>query len=131
MFGHQLEQVDDVDEPDLHVGQVLPQQRGRGQRLHRRQVAATRHHHVGLGALVVARPIPDAGALCAMGDRRLHVQVLQVHLLVGDDDVHVVDAAQAVVGDREQAVGVGRQIDPHHARTLVRDHVEEARDPGA
>jgi hypothetical protein len=31
-----------------------------------------------------------------------------------------------VVADREQAVGVGRQVDAHHAGALVRYHVEEA-----
>jgi hypothetical protein len=50
-----------------------------------------------------------------------------VHLLVGDDDVNIIDAAQAVVGYREQAVGVGRQVDAGHIRALVGDYVEESR----
>ena len=123
---HEPDQVHHVDEPDLQVGQMLAEQRGGGQRLHRRHVAATRHDHVGLGALVVARPVPDAGALGAVRDRRVHVEILQVHLLVGDDDVDVIGAAQAVVGHRQQAVGVGRQIDAHDARALVGDDVEQA-----
>jgi hypothetical protein len=39
-------------------------------------------------------------------DGGVHVQVLQVHLLVADDDIDVVVAAQAVVGGGEQAVDV-------------------------
>ena len=31
---HQLEQIDDIDEPDFHVGKVLAQQGGRCQGLH-------------------------------------------------------------------------------------------------
>jgi hypothetical protein len=53
-----------------------------------------------------------------------YLQVLR--LLVGDDDVHVVLATEAVVAYREQTVGVGRQVDAHHAGALVRHHVEEA-----
>ena len=64
-------------------------------------VAAARHDHVGFGALVVAGPIPDSEALRAVRDRRLHVQILQVDLLVRDDHVDVVDAAQAMVGNRQ------------------------------
>ena len=49
-----------------------------------------------------------------------------MHLFVGNDHVYVVDAAQTVVGDRQQAVGIGRQIDPHYGGALVGDHVEKA-----
>ena len=128
VFGirHQFKQVKDVHEPDLRVGQVLAQQCGCGQGLHRRHVAAARHDHVGFGTLVIAGPIPDSGALRAVRDRRLHIQILQVDLLVRDDDVNVVDTAQAVVGDGQQAVGIGWQIDSHNAGALVRHHVEKA-----
>ena len=47
-------------------------------------------------------------------------------VLAGDDHVDVVAAAQAVVGDRQQAVGVRRQVDPHDVGLLVDDVVEEA-----
>ena len=40
-------------------------------------------------AIVVAGPIPDAGALGAVLNGSVHVQILQVRLLVGDDDVLV------------------------------------------
>lgn len=49
-----------------------------------------------------------------------------MHLFVCNDNVHVVDTLQAVVSDRQQAVSVGGQVDPHDVGTLVDDHVEEA-----
>ena len=48
-------------------------------------------------------------------------------LLAGHDDVDVVAAAQAVVGHREQRVGVRRQVDPDDLGLLVHDVVDEAR----
>ena len=62
-----------------------------------------------------------------MLDRLVHRQPLRRRLLAGHDDVDVVAAAQAVVGDRKQAVGVGRQIDADDFRLLVHDVVDEAR----
>ena len=48
-------------------------------------------------------------------------------MLAGDDDVDVVAAAQAVVHHRQQAVRIGRQVDPHDLGLLVDDVVDEAR----
>ena len=85
------------------------------------------HHEVGLGALVGARPVPQADALGAVLDRGVHVQELQVLLLVAHDDVDVVGAPQAVVRHRQQAVRVRRQVDAGDRRALVDHDVEEAR----
>jgi hypothetical protein len=49
-----------------------------------------------------------------------------MHLLVRNYDVYVVDAAQTVVSNREEAVSVRGQIDSHHVRAFVRDHVEKS-----
>jgi hypothetical protein len=59
-------------------------------------------------------------------DRVLHREVVQRRLLAGDDHVHVVTAAKAVVGDREQAVRVRGQVDTDDLRLLVHDVVDEA-----
>ena len=123
----QRHQVDDVDDADLQLGRVPAQQVDRGQGLERRHVAAAGHHDVGLRALVVAGPLPDAEARRAVLDRLVHRQPLRRRLLARHDDVDVVAAAQAVVGDREQAVGVGRQVDADDLRLLVHDVVDEAR----
>ena len=50
---------------------------------------------------------------------------MRCRLLAGDNDVDVIATAQAVVGDRQQAVGVGRQIDANNLGFLVDDVVDE------
>src|SRR5262249_35607304 len=76
---------------------------------------------------VVAGPLPDAEASLAVLDRLIHRQPLRCRLLAGDDDVDVVPAAQAVIGDRQQAVGVGRQVDADDLGLLVGNVVDEPR----
>jgi len=48
-------------------------------------------------------------------------------LFAGNDHVDVVAAAQAMVGDGEQAIGIGRQIDPDDFGFLVDDVVMKPR----
>ena len=110
----------------LRSGCQPAQQIHGGQRFERRDIAATGHHHVGLGALVVAGPIPDAESGGAVLDGSVHIQILQRGLLARHDHVDVVAAAQAMVGHREQAVGVGRQIHAHHVGLLVDHVIDEA-----
>jgi hypothetical protein len=123
---HQLGQIHHIDEANFDIGEVLPKQGGGGQRLHCRAVPTARHDHVGLATLVVARPVPDAGSFRAVLDRRLDVEVLEMHLFVRDDDIDVIDAAQAMIGDRQQGIGVGRQVNANDARPLIGYDVEEA-----
>src|SRR6516162_240629 len=129
MFGtwHELEQIDDIHESYLDVRQVLPEQSRRGERLHRWDIAATRHDYIGLNALVVAGPVPNSRSLRAVLNRRFHIKVLKMHLLVRNDDIDVVDASQAVVRDGEQAVCVWWQVDPNDTRTFVRNYVKKTR----
>src|SRR5260370_12900933 len=124
--GNQPEKIDHVYKSHLHLGYVLSKQSCSGQRLHCWAIAATRHDYIGLSALVVARPIPNANAFRAMLDCGFHVQVLKMHLLVRNYDVDVVNALQAVICDRQQAVSVGRQLDSNVTCALVGDHVKEA-----
>ena len=49
-----------------------------------------------------------------------------MHLLVRNYDVDVVNALQAVICDRQQAVSVRRQVNSDYTGTLIDDHVEEA-----
>ena len=60
-------------------------------------------------------------------DGVVHVEPLQRRLLAGDDHVDVLPAAQAVVGHRQQRVGVRRQVDPDDVGLLVHHVVDEAR----
>ena len=48
-------------------------------------------------------------------------------LLIGNDDVAHVGFQQRRFRHRQQAVGIGRQIDPHHLAALVARQVDEAR----
>ena len=105
---------------------MLAQDRNGGQDLQRGRVSAAGHHHVRLAALIVAGPLPDADAFRAMDDGRIHRQPLRQGMLAGDHDVDVIAAAQAVIEDRQQAIGIGRQIDAHDIRLLVDHVVEEA-----
>ena len=57
----------------------------------------------GSNSLIVAGLTPDTDAFRAMRDRCIHVQILQVHLLVADDHVDVVLAAQTMIGDGQQS----------------------------
>ena len=123
----QLHQIDDIDDADLQLGRVPSKEVDSGQGLQRRHVTAAGHHDIGLTALVVAGPLPDAEACFAVLDRLVHRQPLRSGLLARDDDVDVVSAAQAMVGDRQQAVGVGRQIDADDFGFLVDDVVDESR----
>ena len=86
---------------------VTAQEVDGGEGLQGRHIATARHHHIGLAATVVAGPLPDPKAGGAVLDRLVHRQPLRGRLLAGNDDVDVVPAAQAVVGNRKQAVGVG------------------------
>ena len=124
-LGLQHHQVDHVDDPDADIGNIFAQQRHRGQCLQGRHIAGTGHHHIGIVG-IIAGPVPDAGARDAMADRRIDIEPLPFRLFAGDDQVDVVAAAQAVIGHRQQAVGIGRQVDAHDVGLLVGDMVDEA-----
>ena len=87
---------------------MLAEQRGGGEGFLRDDVAAAGHDEVWFGAGVVRGPGPDAEALGAVGDGVVHVEVLEVELLVCDDGVDVVGGAEAVVHDAEEAIAVWR-----------------------
>ena len=118
----QRHQIHDIDDADLQFREVLAQDLHRRQRLQRRHVTAAGHDHIGIAAFVVAGPLPDAESGGAVFDRSIHVQPLQFRLLARDDDIDIIVAAQAMVGDRQQGVGIGRQIDADDFRLLVCHH---------
>jgi hypothetical protein len=126
MLGLRLQhhQIDHVDDADADVGDVA-----------RSSVTAASVSSVGTSP---AQAITTSGspssllAQCQMPApavqwrRRVDVEPLPLRLLAGDDQVDVVAAAQAVIGHRQQAVGVGRQIDAHDVGLLVGDMIDEA-----
>src|SRR5579872_251529 len=93
----ELEQVDHVYETDFQIGELLAKNGGRGKSLHGDDVAGAGYHYVGLGALIVARPRRNADAFFAVCDRRIHIQVLKMRLLISDDDIYIVNAPQTMV----------------------------------
>src|SRR6516162_5174026 len=99
----------------------------RSERLQGRHVAAASHHDVGLSASVVAGPFPNADAGGAVFDGLVHSQPHRGWLLARDDDVHVVAAAQTVVGNAEKAVGIRREVDADDLGLFVDNMINETR----
>ena len=62
-----------------------------------------------------------------MRDCRVHVQPLGCRLFAGNDHIDIVAAAQAVIGHRQQCIGIGRQVDADDRGLLVRHQVKETR----
>jgi hypothetical protein len=61
-----------------------------------------------------------------MHNSLIHGEPLWKRVLPCNHDVHVVSAAQAVVEDGQEAVGVGREITANDVSLLVDDVIEEA-----
>src|SRR5215467_15860825 len=122
----QLEQVDHVDESDLEIRKLSAQKRYGSKRLLSRNIASRSDNGVWLTRFVVAGPIPNADTLGAVGDRGVHIEVLQVLLFVADDHVDVVLAAQAMIGDGEQSIHIRRQVDSRDIGAFVDDDVKKA-----
>jgi hypothetical protein len=124
--GDQLEEIHDVDEAHFHFGEVLAEQGSCGEGFLGHDVSAGGDDDVGLFAVVVGGPVPDADTLGAVRDGGVHVEELDVVLLVGDDDVDVIGRAEAMVHCAEQAVCVGWEVDADDFGRLVNDDGEEA-----
>src|SRR4051812_44327499 len=123
----QLEQIDDIDEPNLQIHEFFAQKGGSRESFLGGYISGGCDDYVWLPSLVITGPIPDSDPFRAMRDRRVHIQILQVLLFVADDHVHIVLTSQAVIGNRQQAVHVGWQIDARDIRTFIYDNVEKSR----
>ncbi len=123
----QLHQIHHIDDTDFQIRKMLAENRSRRQNLKRRRISATCHDDIRLGFLIVTRPLPNADAFGAMNHGLLDGQPLRQGMLTGYHDVHVAAAPQAVVEDRQKAIGVGGKIDPHNRSLLVDHMIEKAR----
>src|SRR5579864_1807019 len=94
----QFEKVNYIDETDLEIGEFPMQKYGRGQCFLSRDIPCRSEYQIRFAVLIIACPIPDSKPFGAMFDCRLHVHILQVELLVADDDIDIVFAAQTMVG---------------------------------
>ena len=124
----QRHQVDHVNDTDLDLGCVLAQPASRRHRLERRDVAGAGQTTSGSAPWSLLAQCHTRRAAGAVFDGRVHVEPLELRLLVDDNQVHVVTAAQAMVRDRQQAVCVWRQVDAGHAPPFGQDHIDK---PGA
>ena len=121
-------QVDDVDEADLQVGQVLPEQvdgretppaSGR-----RRRVAMTTSGSLPSSSVPAHSQIPSPLVQCAIASSM--VRKFGLRLLTRDDHVDVLARPQAMVVRGQQRVRVRRQVDPDDLGALVDHMVDEA-----
>src|SRR5208283_3334408 len=92
----------------------------------RRYIPRGGEDDIRLATLVVTRPVPNADALGAVLNRGIHIEVLKMQLLVGDDYIYIVFTPEAVIGYRQEAVHIGRKVNPSDGRALVENNVQEA-----
>src|SRR5688572_15863630 len=123
----QLEQIHDVDETNPEVRKFPAQHRSGRERLFSRNVAGASDYDIWFVTLIVAGLAPDANAFRAMRDRRIHIEILKVHLFVANDHVYVIFAAQTVVRDGQKAVHIRWQVDTCDFGTFIYDHIKETR----
>jgi len=97
--GDELEEVDDVDEPDLELREEFAEEGSCSQSFECGNITTRCHDDVRIFALIVASPVPDTETFGAVLDSLVHVEKLEMVLLVCDDDVDVIDAAETMVGD--------------------------------
>lgn len=88
--GDKLEEIDDVNKSDLEFGKELSEESGGSERLLGRNITAGCHDEIWLLSVVVGGEVPDTETLGAMGNGFLHVEELEMVLLIGNDDVDVV-----------------------------------------
>ena len=117
----QRHDVDYIDHAHTQVGDTLFEQADSGERFHGGNVTAAGHDDFWI---FIRRPGPDTQASGAMRYRLVDGEPLWGGLLTGNDEIDVVAAAQAVVGDREQRVRVGWKVDAHHVGFLVEQVID-------
>src|ERR1700757_335061 len=123
----QLEQIDNVNESDLQIRKSFPQQGGRGQCFLSGDIACGGENNIRFLAFIVTGPIPDTNAFCAMADRGIDVEVLQMLLFVRDNDVDVVFGSQAMIGYRQQTIGIWWEIDARNRGAFIEYYIQEVR----
>ena len=109
------------------MGEKFAEESGSGEGFVGWDIAAGCHDDVRVLTLVVACPVPDSDSLGAVLDCFFHIEVLDMVLLVGNDDVDVVGAAETMICDREESVSVRWEVDSHDFWALVCDNIEETR----
>ena len=91
-----------------------------------RNVAGRREHDIRLLCAATTGPFPYRSATRRVLFRCVDVEPLQLGLLVNDDQVDVIAAAQAMVRHRQETVRVRWQVHARHRSALREDDVDEA-----
>lgn len=127
MFAFRLElhQIDDVNNADFDFRKKTAKKIDCGYGFKGWNIAAAGHDDVRFTALVVACPFPNADASGAMFDGFVHREPNRGRLFAGDDDVYVISASKAVIGDGKKCIGVGGKIDADDLGLFVYDVVDE------
>jgi len=125
-FGLKRHKVNDIYDTDFQVGDKISDDINGGKRLKRGYVAAARHYNIRLPPLVVACPFPDTDTRGAVFDGLVHIEPLWIGLFSRHNNVYVISAAQAMVGNRQQRIGVRRKIYSYNVRFFVHHMVDEA-----
>src|SRR6185369_7620541 len=97
-------QVHYVDDANFEIWEMLTEQVNGGEGLQRGNIAGAGHHHVRFSTLIIARPGPDTKSNGTVLDGGIHIEPLQFRLLARDDHVHIMTAAQTMIGHREQTI---------------------------
>src|SRR5262249_4047835 len=114
-----------VHHANAKVRLVLAEKRNGCKGLERRDVTGTSHDYVGR-AIVVAGPLPYAESRGAVQNRRVDLKPIRRWLLSRDDEVDVVAAAEAVIGNRQQCISIRRKIDADDIGFLIGYVIDKA-----
>ena len=81
--------------------------------------------NISLAALIVAGPVPNTNAFCAMLNSVLGPEKLDMLLLIGDNHIDIVHAAEAMVHHGQEAVSIWRKVYAYYLGVFVCDDVQE------
>src|SRR5260370_20391817 len=79
-----------------------------------------------MGFVRSASAFPDPDSNGAMLYSPLHAQPLQGGLFARDNHIYIVPTAQTAIGDKEQRIRVGRQVDPDNICLFVHHMINKA-----
>lgn len=127
MLGLGLEghEIDDIDDSDFDGGEMVAEPVHSGEGFEGGNISGASHDDIGFGILVIAGPAPDTDAGGTMFNGLVHGEPLGGGLFAGDNDIDVIAAAQAMICDGKECVGVGWKVDPDDFGFFVDDMIDE------
>jgi len=95
----QFEKINDIDKTNLQVWNFFPEKNRGRERLLCGNIARRGKNNIRLSPLVIAGLCPNADALGTVPYGCIEIQILQMQLLITDEHIYVVLAAQAMIDD--------------------------------